>query len=267
MPTAGSITRSRQWCKTRAASACRIGALNFLGAARAVAALVAVAALGACHRGGAGDSPFPLAAGHRWTYDVTTRSDDGSIERESLTLRTLGAESLAALGDQTAWHRRSDSGIDYWLRADATGIYRVASKSDLDPEPQLDRPARFVLKAPYVVGTQWQTSTTAYLLMRRNEFPREIRHTHPSVPMAYAIEAVNESVQVKAGVFDRCLRVKGTASVHIYADPASGWRDMPLTTVEWYCAGVGLVKMERSEPAQSAFLSGGARTLELDSWE
>jgi hypothetical protein len=71
---------------------------------------------------------------------------------------------------------------------------------------------------------------------------------------------------VPAGHFDRCLRVRGSASVRIYADPASGWRDMPLTTLEWYCPGVGLARMERSEPAGSAFLTGGTRTLELESW-
>jgi hypothetical protein len=41
---------------------------------------------------------------------------------------------------------------------------------------------------------------------------------------------------------------------------------MPLTTLEWYCPGIGLVRMERSEPAGSAFLTGGTRTLELESW-
>jgi hypothetical protein len=220
----------------------------------------------ACQRSAPADGWFPLEAGHRWTYRVETRFDDDSTERESLTLRTLGAESVPALGD-TAWRRRSDSGIDYWLRADATGIYRVASKSDLDPEPQPDKPQRFVLKAPYAVGTQWQTTTTAYLLMRHSEFPREIRHTHPSVPMVYLIDALNESVDTPAGHFDHCLRVRGAASVRVYADPATGWRDMPLATTEWYCPGVGLVRMERSEPAKSAFLTGGTRTLELESWQ
>jgi hypothetical protein len=213
------------------------------------------------------DTMFPLDAGHRWTYRVTTRTGDDASERESLTLRTLGSETVPALGGDTAWHRRSDSGIDYWLRADASGIYRIASKSDLDPEPKPDKPHRFVLKAPFSVGTQWQASTTAYLLMRRNDFPREIRHTHPDVPMTYQIEAVDQTLDTLAGRFDRCLRVRGTASVRVYADPASGWRDLPLTTLEWYCAGVGLVRLERSEPAGSSFLSGGTRALELESWQ
>ena len=223
--------------------------------------------LAGCQQATPADSLFPLEGGHRWTYRVVTRSDEGTSDRETLTLRTLGAESVPALGASSTWRRRSDSGVDYWLRADASGIYRVASKSDLDAEPKLDKPQRFVLKAPYAVGTQWQAPTTAYLLMRRNEFPREIRHTHPSVPMAYEIEATNESVDTPAGHFGRCLRVRGTANVRLFADAATGWRDMPLTTREWYCAGVGLVRIERTEPARSAFLIGGTRTLELESWQ
>jgi hypothetical protein len=237
-----------------------------LATALASAPLLLVMGLAACQRVAPAEAWFPLEAGHRWTYRVTTRGDDDSSERESLTLRTLGAETLPALGD-AAWRRRSDSGVDYWLRADATGVYRVASKSDLDAEPQPDKPLRFVLKAPYTIGTQWQSTTTAYLLVRRNAFPREIRHTHPSVTMLYTIAAVDEAVETPAGRFAHCLRVQGTASVRLYADPASGWRDMPLTTTEWYCPGVGLVRVERSEPAKSAFLTGGTRTLELVSWQ
>jgi hypothetical protein len=223
--------------------------------------------LTACERAPAPDALFPLAAGHEWTYRVTTRLGEDASDRETLTLRSLGEEVVPALGDISAWHRRSDSGLDYWLKSDATGIYRIASKSDLDPEPKPDKPHRYVLKAPYVIGTQWQAPTTAYLLMRRNEFPRELRHTHPSIPMAYVIDSVNESLDTPAGHFDRCVRVKGTATVRVYADPATGWRDMALLTTEWYCSGVGLVKLERSEPAGTAFLTGGTRTLELTAWK
>jgi hypothetical protein len=41
---------------------------------------------------------------------------------------------------------------------------------------------------------------------------------------------------------------------------------MPLTTTEWYCRP-GLVKLVRSEPANSTFLVGGTQTdLELIEW-
>jgi hypothetical protein len=234
-------------------------------------ALVALAMLCAFALSGCGDRPagtslFPLEAGHRWNYRVTTELEDNSTERETMTLSTLGAEPLPLLDGREAWRRRSDSGVEYWLREDATGIYRVASKSDLEPEPQFDQPQRFVLKAPYAVGTQWQSSTTAYLLMRKAEFPREIRHTHPRIPMLYQIESTDASVDTPAGHFDRCVRVKGTATVRLYADPTSGWRDVVLSTLEWYCPGVGLTRLERDEPANSPFLVGGRMRMELVSW-
>jgi hypothetical protein len=234
----------------------RVAALPF-------AALLA-ALLAACPATPPGQSPFPLEAGRRWVYDIKTEWDNHTVEHETRVLRTLGEE---ALEDGRAFRRRSDSGVDYWLRADASGIYRVASKSELDAQPQPDRPHRYVLKAPLAVGTVWQASTTAYLLQRRQEFPREIRHSHPSTPMHYVIESVAEPVLARAGRFDGCLRVKGVAVVRLFADPVVGWRDLPLTTTEWYCPGVGLVKLERREPAQSTFLSGGTLTMELVSWQ
>ncbi len=224
--------------------------------------------LASCGRSPDADSQdwFPLEGGHRWTYTVTTRSGAEAAERESLTLFTLGSDTLV-LDDKPAWQRRSDSGVNYWLRADAGGVYRVASKSDMQVDPVADAPGRYVLKAPFVVGTQWQATTTAYLLMRTAEYPREIKHSHPNIPMTYQIEAVADAVQTPAGRFSPCLRVRGSATVRIFVDPISGFRDQPLTTLEWYCRGVGLVKQERSEPSTSPMLVGGSRTLELESWQ
>ncbi|MBX3605756.1 MAG: hypothetical protein KF788_10800 [Piscinibacter sp.] len=203
---------------------------------------------------------FPLAAGHRWTYELRTEWENDVVERETRVLEALGAEPLA---DGPAWRRRSDSGVDYWLRSDASGVYRVASKSELDPEPRPDRERRYVLRQPLAPGTAWRADTTAYLLQRRQEFPREIRHSHPAVPMTYTIEALGEAVTVPAGRWDGCVRVRGSATLRLFADPVAGWRDLPLTTLEWYCPGVGLAKLERREPAGSTFLTGGTLTMEL----
>lgn len=209
------------------------------------------------------DSLFPLAVGHRWAYELTTEWENNVVEHEPRVIETLGRERLES-GE--AWRRRSDSGVDYWLKSDALGIYRVATKSELQEEPQPDKEPRFVLKAPVAVGTSWRASTTAYLLQRRQEFPREIRHGHPAVPMSYTIEALGEKLQVRAGAFENCVRVKGVAALRLFADPVVGWKDMPLVTTEWYCAGVGLVKLVREEPAESSFLTGGKLTMELVDW-
>jgi hypothetical protein len=230
---------------------------------RCVGAIALAAMLASCS-GDSGPPLFPLGPGWVWTYRVTTALENNTDSRESLTLRTLAHE---VLDGQRAFRRRSDTGADYWLRVDESGIYRVASKSDVDPGPLRDPAPRYVLKMPISVGTQWQASSTAYVLQRRSDFPREIRHTHPNVPMTYSIDATGEAVATPAGKFDGCVRVRGHGVVHIYADAVVGWRDMPLTTLEWYCPGVGLVKLERDEPARSTYLLGGHVTMELLRWQ
>lgn len=234
---------------------------------RAWAALLAAAVLAllAGCKEPPGSSLFPLEEGRRWTYRLSSEWENDTRERETVVLSNLGRDS--ALESGSAWHRRSDTGLDYWLRADATGIYRVAAKSDVDAEPKPDPAPRFVLKAPIAVGTSWQTTTTTYLMRRNSEFPPEIRHAHPSVPVVWTIEALDDRVEVPAGRFEQCVRVKGLALLRLFADPVNGFKDMPLTTLEWYCPGVGLVKVERREPANSTFLTGGTMTMELMEWQ
>lgn len=207
---------------------------------------------------------FPLEAGHAWTYDTTTEFENASsVDHDTQVFTTHGSESIDG---SAAFRRHGNAGVDYWLRSDDSGIYRVASKSDVDAEPKLDQPVRYVLKMPLAVGTTWQASTTAYLLRRNQEFPPEIRHTHPAIPMTYSIDAIGQSLDTRAGHFDGCVKVVGRATLKLFADPVSGWRDLPLTTTEWYCPGAGLVKLIRTEPAHSTFLIGGTLTMELTEW-
>jgi hypothetical protein len=228
------------------------------------AALPLAMLLAACTGAPPEASHFPLEAGHRWVYDVKTEWENNTVEHETRVIESMGQDNIEG---GAAWRRRSHSGVDYWLRSDATGLYRVAAKSDIEPEPKPDESKRYVLKLPLAVGTNWQATTTAYLLHRRQDFPREIRHTHPSIPMSYTIEAVDDKVATRAGEFSHCVRVKGSSTLRLYADPVVGWKDMALTTTEWYCKGVGLVRVVRDEPAKSTFLGGGTQTLELIEWQ
>jgi hypothetical protein len=230
----------------------------------AAAALTLAAALAGC-KDAPGTSYFPLDEGRRWTYRLTSEWENNTRERETVVISNVGRDRTLESG--SAWRRRSDSGIDYWLRADETGIFRVATKSDIDAEPSVDPKPRYVLKAPIAVGTTWQTTTTTYLLRRNAEFPPEIRHSHPSILVHWAVDALDQKVETPAGAFEHCVRVRGNSTVRLFADPVNGFKDMPLTTLEWYCPGVGLVRVERSEPANSTFLTGGTMTMELMAWE
>ncbi len=219
--------------------------------------------LASCTGTVADDDYFPLDKGRSWTYAVSTSLDDHAKQVERLTISSRGAEKL---GDEMAVRRHTSSGLDYFVRSDHSGVYRVASRTPLDRAPQADEPHRYVLQKPYAIGTQWKAMTTAYVLERRSEVPKEIRRTHKPFPMTYTIDALDESIEVPAGRFKGCLRVSGYAAVRLYVDAQFAWRDIGLTAREWYCPGVGLVRLEREELSPSRFMVGGHLVMELSAW-
>jgi hypothetical protein len=223
-----------------------------------------VLALTACGQKPAGDSFFPLEDGRSWTYRVSKKIDEAlDSQVETLTIDMRGQQALES---GPAMRRHSDNGLDYWLRSDDGGIYRVASRNPLEEHPKADNPPRFVLKKPFALGTQWQADTVAYILQRKNEVPKEIRYTHKPVMMVYKIDALDQKVQTPAGNFEGCIRVLGEAKIKLYVDALFAWRDIPLYSTESYCPGVGLVRVERVETSPSKFMLGGSVTLELTSW-
>ena len=230
---------------------------------RALAGIALLLLLAAC--GGTPQEPFfPREEGRHWRYQLTTTYDDGAADpqTESLELRARGASDAAG---GTAWKRTSSTGVAYWLRRDDTGVYRVAMQGPLDPAPRSDGASRYVLKKPYAIGTQWEAETTAYVLRRRNEFPPELRHLarYRSLPMKYRIAQLDAQLETRAGRFANCLRVDGTGEIHLYVDELFAVRGVPFTTREWYCPGVGLVKLERVERSPTKFIAGGTLTMEL----
>ncbi len=230
-------------------------------------ALAVPALLAACGKSSPTDAFFPLQGGRSWSYRSTTVFADDTAPGLRENLRLVAGGSTKIDGAQASI-RRSNSGVEYWLRSDATGVYRVASQGPLDSEPILDATPRYVLRNPLVVGTQWQADTTTYVLQRRNEFPRELRHLprYKKLPMNYRIEALNQEINTPAGSFKDCVRVVGIAEIKLYVDEAFAWRDVPLTTREWYCPDVGLAKLEREEPSPTKFILGGKLSMELVEW-
>ncbi len=204
---------------------------------------------------------LPLDVGLTHHYTVT-QSSEGPLETEHWTLKMLRTEQRDGV---TEYIRHHSEGVAYHLVANAQGVKRVATRLDTDTEPQADKEARWVLKMPYVVGTEWSTPTVPYLINRRNEYPKELKNTHSAI-MTWRIEALDEEVQTPAGHFKPCMRVLGEARLNLYTDPVNGFTDVPLVSREWYCQGVGLVKFEREEKIASAFLLGGTLKAELTDW-
>jgi hypothetical protein len=152
--------------------------------------------------------------------------------------------------------------VSYFLKVDGQGVRRIATRTDIDSEPTADAEPLWVLKAPYVVGTEWTTPTVPHLLQRRNEHPRDLKHTHKAL-MTWRIAAVDERVTLADGhTLQPCLRVEGQARLNLYTDPVNGFTDVPLLSREWYCQGHGLVKFEREEKVPPGFLTGGLLSAE-----
>lgn len=222
--------------------------------------------LAGCTGGSAGgDRWFPLGEGHHWTYRVTTVTGEGiaAPDRSRLVIRNRGRDSIDG---EAAWRRRSDDGNEYWHRSDASGVYRVASRGALDEKPRPDAPRRYVLRTPLEVGTSWQAPTVPYVLARTYQRPNALRHVMPPLTMTYRIDALDQTVEVPAGAFTGCLRVQGVAEIRLYVDSAREWRLIPMTSLEWYCPDVGLVRLERQEPSPTQLVVGGTVTLELVAW-
>ena len=60
---------------------------------------------------------------------------------------------------------------------------------------------------------------------------------------------------------------KALNNLSLYIDAVQGFTDIPITNREWYCKGVGLVKVERDEPLNSMLWSGGKITMALTEYK
>ncbi len=226
--------------------------------ARSLVGLVATAlGLSACAPD-AGPVWFPLRAGDVIRYEVQY-NPEAARDNEVWTLRTRGPVNWQG---KSYMQRHHSQGVAYFLEANEQGVRRVAHQTDMDREPQADESPMWVLKAPYQVDTEWTTPTVPYLLMRKNEHPRDLKYTHKTT-MTWRIVSVNEEVKLRSGeVLTPCLHVVGEAFLNLYTDPVNGFTDVPLTSHEWYCQGQGLVKFTREEKVLAGFLTGGALTAE-----
>lgn len=212
-----------------------------------------------------GDSFFPLVVGATWEYDVA--SDINNIlTHETYVLsvdRTVDTESGEVFVRRV--EVPGSIGIEYWLRQQKDSITRIAQRIDADDQARLDRNPRVVLKLPVAVGATWMVPTEPFVIAPKFEMGMGTTKM-PKILMTYNVEAVDETVTVPAGTFKQCARVTGNGNMTLYLDAVQGFRDVPVVNREWYCKGVGLVKVDRAEILQSAYYSTGRIKMELTSF-
>lgn len=226
--------------------------------------LIASLGLNGCSKKPDASDYFPLQKGLSWQYqyELTTAVKQ---EQGIYTVTNIGTTEIA---NETVTIRRTNAGRDYYLSQKPDGIYRYASRTLFETHPVLDEPPRMVLPLPYTSDTdrRWSSSTTSYVIHMTG--PSTISNANPNrdFVMSYRVASRNETVIVPAGKFENCLLVEGDATLTMFADPMTGYTDVPIKTREWYAPRVGLVKLERSEPLDSSVFKGGSYTLELISY-
>lgn len=207
---------------------------------------------------------FLLEKGRTWNYRVETK-----LTGQKPTISTFRIDNIGTrrFHDETFSVRRTSDGTDYYLRQDADGIFRYGKRTIIETNPVLDATKRMVLPIPIQdkPGKSWSVLTQSYMLHRVTPnygSPNEsIAHFH----MTYSLVGLDEDVTVPAGHFKHCLLVEGQAQVDQYAgaNTDEGTGEIEITTREWYAPGVGLVKMERTEPLNGSVFKGGKVLMEL----
>ena len=210
-----------------------------------------------------GESYFPLDVGARWEYDVAS-DISGTLTHQ--TYITSVDRTIDYAGGDQVFVRRVDVpgtvGVEFWLRKDAQGISRIAKRTDVEEQAKLDANARTVIKLPLTQGVQWMVPTEAFIVLPKGDLGlKDLKM--PKILMSYNVEAVDETVTVPAGTFKNCAKVVGNGSLPLYADAVMGFKDVPVQSTEWYCKGVGLVKLERREDIVSALWNSGKIVMEL----
>jgi hypothetical protein len=227
--------------------------------------LLALLSLSACDKPVQENPLFPLVQGKKWVYQVETTYDEPDAKTVSYTMEMSNLGSAELSDGSTAWVRRSNMGHEYWLRSDKEGITRVAMKGPLKERAIMDEVETTVLPNALTVGATWTNATVPYVLRRRNEKPADFRYLpkYQNLPIVFTVVDLDAKLDTPAGHFEQCARIEGKLEILLWNDEAFAYRPNHLLQQEWYCPGVGLAQIERTEPTTTKLLQGGKMRMRL----
>jgi hypothetical protein len=217
------------------------------------------------------DDYFPLEPGVHWEYQRTEiRGTERKVSR--FVVDNLDRRIIPELGDELATVpvtvRHTSDGTDYYLYADNTGVYRAGHRTLIEYYANPDPQPRLVLPAvdEFERGVSWNQTSRPYLLHSVQSHVAW-NGSGNDITLSWEVITDDESVQVPAGKFEHCLRIEGRTTLGLYADPRLGYQEVPVSQVEWYAPGVGLVKLVRDEPLDLDMFKGGSLVMELVRFE
>lgn len=216
------------------------------------------------------DTWQPLEAGWHWEYQRTDVLD-GKRQVSRFVMDNLERRQIEELGDEYANQdltvRRTSDGTDYYLYADQTGIYRAGTRNLIEYNPRADVEPRLIIPAADELdgGITWNQPSRPYMI-HSTKSHLGWNAASMNLNLVWEVAERGETVTVAAGTFENCLRLEGRGTFGLYADPRTGYQEVPVVQTEWYAPGVGLIRLIRSEPLEMELFRGGEVLFELVSY-
>jgi hypothetical protein len=171
---------------------------------------------------------YPLKPGMTWEYSVVS-SKAGT---RKITIRNLPAREIKGKKMTPREWKMGNTAKYYLMARDDLGIYRYGELKSENGEPEVTTPKVYSLKEPVDRGTTWDIVT---------------KMGDRQVKVNLTVEKIDDAVQVPAGTFKDCVKIK-------HEGQAQSGKDRPGFTIlayEWYAPGTGLVKSLATIRAES----------------
>lgn len=202
---------------------------------------------------------LPLPTTATLTYALTETTSGNTRRQKQLTT----IRGPLTIDDKKVYQQFTANGPQRLLQENADGIVEIAYYQSSDPAYHDD--SILVLPRPLQTGSRWRAPVTTHLLEWRKHVlenaGRRFRHT---LMADYHCETLSDQIETPAGTFNNVARINVSASETIEYGNTQEQTAIHVEMTQWYAPGIGLVKSERRESADSRELNPGEAILVLE---
>ena len=213
--------------------------------------------LAACSNNDDNYLPLPTDATLSYAFTETT---SGDTDKQKLLTTIRGPLTI---NNQEVYQQYSASGPQRLLQRNADGIVEIAFYRSSKPVYR-DRPIT-IMPQPLHKDSHWRAPVTTHLLeWRKHTLENAGRQFRKTIMADYHCETLDDRVQTPAGTFNDVARIRVTAQKTIEYGSVQEQSTIHIEMTQWYAPGVGLIKSERREFADSRELNPGNSSIVLE---